>query len=166
MSSAATPTTPESIRLLTSIDKKLDALIALIAAKGASVAPAVQPGSPASRPASEYEMTGEYGDPVVKMKDPKNWTGPTMQGRKFSECPPEYLDMVADRLEYFAMKSAETNELANNGKPKADYQALDARRSRGWAARLRAGWKPPADATPSGWSNTTTPFDDDPEIQL
>ena len=142
-------TVPTAVDYLKSIDKKLEALLAL-AQKAPSAAPAAAAGAaPGVRLATDYEMSGEYGDPVVKMKDPKSWTGPTMAGRKFSECPPEYLDMVADRLEYFAAKAEETNELASNGKPKAEYNRLDARRARGWATRLRAGWEPPAGVAPA-----------------
>ena len=63
-----------------------------------------------------------------------------MQGRRFSECPPEYLDLVANRLDYFAGQ--------NDGEPgpeaakKARWNRLDASRARGWAARIRAGYKP------------------------
>jgi hypothetical protein len=51
-----------------------------------------------------------------------------------SECPPAYLDLVASRLDYFAAKEEDAK--------KARYNRLDASRARGWAARLRNGWKP------------------------
>ncbi len=80
-------------------------------------------------------LSGQYGDPIVKAKDPRDWTGDPMKGRKFSECQPEYLDMLAERYDYFASK--ETDQV------KAGYAVKDAQRARGWAARLRAGWTAP-----------------------
>lgn len=58
-----------------------------------------------------------------------------MTGRTFSECPPEYLDLLADRFDYFAGKEPDEK--------KAGYNRLDARRARAWAARLRSGWNRP-----------------------
>lgn len=118
------PTDPrvETIRLLTSIDATLKLLLAAMTnSNGAH--------------ASDADLDGQYGDPVVKAKDPKNWAGETMSGRKFSECTPAYLDQVADRAEHFAQKNA-----AAGDDKKAGYDRRDALRARGWAARLRAGW--------------------------
>jgi hypothetical protein len=67
-----------------------------------------------------------------------------MTGRAFSECPPEYLDMVADRLDYFSSQLGDSDD----EKKKRKYNTLDAARARGWAARLRSGWTPPAPAAP------------------
>jgi hypothetical protein len=113
------------ILLLCSIDASLKALVA-------------RQDAPASAPAiaSDRDLDGPYGDPVVKAKDPRDWTGPTMVGRKLSECPAEYLDMVAERLDYFC--STNTGETEDD-KKKLKYQRLDASRARGWAARIRAG---------------------------
>ena len=80
-------------------------------------------------------LSGTHGDPIVRAKDPNDWTGDSMKGRQFSECPPAYLDMLADRFDYFAGR--ETDE------KKAGYNRLDARRARGWAARIRGGWTAP-----------------------
>lgn len=86
--------------------------------------------------AMKVDLDSQHGDPIVKAKDPRDWTGDPMIGRKFSECPPEYLDMVADRLDYFASREEDAK--------KKNYNLLDAARARGWAARIRAGYKPPA----------------------
>src|SRR4051812_5509778 len=48
---------------------------------------------------------GQHGDPLIKAKDPRDWAGDSMKGRKFSECPPEYLDLLAARYDYFAEKA-------------------------------------------------------------
>lgn len=90
----------------------------------------------APAPAPPVSLDGPHGDPIVKTKDPRDWTGDTMTGRTFSQCPPAYLDLLASRYDYFAEK--ETDE------KKRRYNTLDAARARGWAARIRAGYQPPA----------------------
>ena len=139
---------PETLALLRSIDASLKSLVARQVPAQAS------PPSPAAV-ASDRDLDGPYGDPVIKAKDPRDWTGPTMAGRKFSECPAEYLELLAERYDYFAAKADETNEVAANGKPKSHYSRLDAARARGWAARIRAGGvKPAAAAAPApGWAD-------------
>jgi hypothetical protein len=77
------------------------------------------------------DLDGPHGDPEVKAKDPRDWTGAPMKGRKFSECPAEYLDMLADRFDYFAEREEDAK--------KAGYDRLDAARARGWAERVRNG---------------------------
>jgi hypothetical protein len=92
------------------------------------------------------DLDGKYGDPVVKAKDPRDWAGPSMIGRKFSECPAEYLELLADRYVYFAEKNDENDEKTDKGVPKSKYALADAARCRGWAARIRSGAHvPPAD---------------------
>lgn len=115
--------------LLRSIDASLKAIVARQAPAGG--APATAAGV-----ASDADLDGKWGDPVVKAKDPRDWTGAPMQGRKFSECPAEYLDMVADRLDYFTSQNPGATE---EDQKKIRYQRLDAARARGWAARIRAG---------------------------
>lgn len=117
----------ESIRLLRSIDSSLKSLLAL------------QGGA---RQTERVDLDGTHGDPVVKAKDPRDWTGEPMKGRKFSECPPDYLDMVAERFDYFASKEPDEK--------KAKYNRLDAARARGWAQRLRAGWQPSSEPQNAG----------------
>jgi|SRR5579872_5087298 len=98
--------------------------------------------------ASDADLDGKYGNPEVKAKSPRDWTGESMQGKRFSECPAPYLDLVASRLDYFADQNvASENE---DDRKKARFNKLDAARARGWAARIRAGYVPPAvDAFPS-----------------
>lgn len=105
-------------------------------------------GKPA---ASDADLDGPHGDPEVKAKDPRDWSGEPMKGRKFSECPPEYLDMIADRLDYFTSQLGDSDE----DKKKRGYNVKDAARARGWASRLRAGWKAPA---PAPLTDTNNPF--------
>ena len=72
------------------------------------------------------------GDPTVKF-DPKFWKQESWIGRTFSQCPPEYLDMHAHMLDYFAKKDSANPEKAKD----AIWRAKDAARARGWAERLR-----------------------------
>lgn len=112
----------ESINLLRSIDATLKGILrALSASTGAAIA-------------SDADLDGPHGDPAIKAKDPRDWSGPPMTGRRFSECPPEYLDLLADRFDYFASKEEDAK--------KARYNQLDASRARGWAQRIRSGRVP------------------------
>ena len=94
--------------------------------------------------ASDGELDSERGNPIVKAKSPRDWGGDDMTGRRFSECPPAYLDLVASRLDYFAEQNAASSEMAD--KQKAGWNRKDAALARGWAQRIRAGYVSPAAA--------------------
>lgn len=107
------------------------------------------------RIATDKEMTGKYGDPVVRSM-PKFWTGADYKGKKYSECPPELLDQVADQQEWVANKADEKSEHTDDGKPIAPFRRNDAAKARGWAQRMRkGGWTPPAPAAqePASWAS-------------
>lgn len=110
----------ETIALLTSIDASLRELLALSKSKRAREMP--------------VDLDGPHGNPEIKAKDPRDWSGPPMTGKRMSECPATYLDLLAERYDYFASK--ETDEKNKR------YAVLDGARARGWAARVRAGYKP------------------------
>lgn len=133
----------EVLAVLKSIDASLKSLLAFNLATGQR---APEPTAPAV--ASDRDLDSQHGDPEIKARDPRDWTGPTMKGRKFSQCPAEYLDMVAERLDYFCSQNAGATE---EDQKKLRYQRLDASRARGWAKRIRAGWKPAAPA--DGWGD-------------
>lgn len=116
----------ESIRLLASIDATLKALLLVMSEK--------RNDAPYTSNIPDHILDGPHGDPIVKAKDPRDWSGGPMSGKRFSECPAAYLDLVADRLDYFASKEEDPT--------KKRYNELDAKRARGWAARLRAGYVP------------------------
>ena len=103
--------------------------------------PAAAPGA-GGGVASDADLDGPYGNPEVKAKSPRDWTGESMTGRRFSQCPPEYLDLVASRLDYFAEQNAASDH--EDERKKARFNRLDAARARGWAARLRNGYVAPA----------------------
>lgn len=128
-----------TVQLLTSIDATLKALVNALSQKNTFVG---QGPAPATM-APTVDLDGKWGDPVIKSKPPRDWVGPDMMGKRMSECPPAYLDMVADRCEYFARKNDEVGAKdEKNGKPKSDYDRRDAAKARAWAARLRSGWTP------------------------
>lgn len=119
------PTDPRVLALLTSIDAGIQRLCSAL--------------PPA--PANDRLCDGPHGDPVVRASDPREWTGESMKGRRFSECPAAYLDLLAERFDYFASKEEDAK--------KQKYNLLDASRARAWAARVRNGWTAPASAPSS-----------------
>ena len=147
-----------TLDVLKSIDQSLRTLV-VIAQKKAEARVTTAASKPGPAVASDHDLDGQYGDPVVKAKDPRDWTGEPMNGRRFSECPPEYLEMVAERLDYFAGQAEASGELATNGKPAAQYKRLDAARARGWAKRIREGTHVPAKAP-----DTATDWESDPDV--
>ena len=116
----------ESLALLRSMDATLKNILAVMGKERSH--------PPVSASAPNVDLDGQHGDPIVKAKSPRDWSGPVQAGKRFSQCPPEYLLMVADRLDYFTSQLGGSDE----DKKKARYNALDAARARGWAARLRA----------------------------
>lgn len=87
--------------------------------------------------ASDKDLDSKYGDPEIRF-DPKDWTGDSCKGLRMSECPAEFLDMIAETFDYFARKAEDEHE-HYNGKPTAPLKRKDAARARGWARRVRAG---------------------------
>jgi len=154
----------DALRVLQQIDAKLGILVGLLSMQQANPVPApVNPFNqprPAFKPvgqdrpdvprvASDADLNSQYGDPEVRAKSPRDWTGASQQGKHFSECPAEYLDLVAERLEYFAGQN-EMEEGDQEAAKKARWNRLDASRARGWAARIRAGYKPTHPAAVDG----------------
>ena len=118
----ATATVSESVQLLHSIDASLKALVM-----------ATVPQRPV-----KVDIDGPHGDPVLKARDPRDWTGESMVGRTMSRCPAEYLDLLADRYDYFAGNETDPK--------KANYNRLDSARARAWAVRIREEGVEPAKA--------------------
>jgi hypothetical protein len=109
--------------------------------------------------ASERDMDGEYGNPTIK-KDPPRWNvdvNGSFAGCSYSECPPEYLDVVATFKDWLADKDEASGAKDAKGRPKSQWSRKDARLARGWAKRKRDGWNDgggnrsaPAPEAPSG----------------
>lgn len=123
-----------------------DRVVALIEEQNTllrAILQALSPDAPAARGAagavaSDRDLDGQYGNPEVRT-DPKRWNGPTFKGRRYSECSPEFLDVLAEFLEWQGQQSDRKNERTNNNKPVGDYRRQDAARARGWAKRIREG---------------------------
>lgn len=142
----------EALDILRSIDSTLKQLLAL---------------SKVAKPkevASDSDLDGKYGDPEIKAADPRDWTGPSMKGRKFSECSSEYLMLVADRFDYFAEVAERENKVTNTGKPLAPYNRRDAARARGWAKRVREGWR--SAGAPAGYQAPAPSWENAPREPL
>lgn len=126
------------------IERKLDQLLAKMG-NGASAGAAASGGSRGAAPpasaggeiATDADLDSTRGNPEVRFS-PKRWSGADMKGRRYSECEPEFLDMLAETLDWFASKDDEANAVDKNGNPKSKWGRLDASRARGWSRRLRA----------------------------
>lgn len=116
----------ETLARLASIDVTLKAILLVLSEKRNT--------APSAETVPDRVLDSPHGDPDVRQKDPRDWSGPTMKGKRFSQCPPDYLELLAERYDYFAGNEQDAK--------KAGYNRLDAQRARGWAARLRNGWTP------------------------
>lgn len=133
--------TDAMMKLLEDIDRNVKALLARGASSGGSSRSAAPPV------ADDRDLDGKYGDEEVKFS-PRDWAGPSMRGRRMSQCPPEFLDALASAFDYFAKKNDANGEETDKGTPKSVFDRRAAARARGWAKRLREGWRPagpPAD---------------------
>jgi hypothetical protein len=138
----------EVLQVLRSIDNSLKELVLIARQKRGGGAAASS-----SAPAPDRDLDGKYGDPVVKFH-PRDWHGQECKGLKFSQCPVDFLDMLAETFDYFADKAEKSGETTTAGKPVAPYKRQDAARARGWAARLRSGtFKPQANGSADGWGD-------------
>ena len=108
---------------------KVDALMAHLGMHGNAAARGNGP-APSGDVADLADIQGQYGDVKIRM-NPKRWTGEPMKGCTASQCPPDFLDVFAEQLEYFAGRQEDPK--------KADYDRRDARRCRRWAIEIRGG---------------------------
>lgn len=136
----------ESLELLRRIAKDVADIKAAMAASVGASAVALGMKGPSSSSggagavANDAELDGQYGDPQIR-NDPRRWAGESFVGCKFSETTPEYLDCYAEFKEWQAGKDEASGAKDTKGRSKANWAWKDARLARGWAARLRAGWK-------------------------
>jgi hypothetical protein len=124
------------LAVLSSIDGSLKRMASGGAAFAASGAAQAGP-----EVANDRDLDGKYGNEKVAM-NPRDWSGPSMKGKQMSECPPEFLDVLASTCDWFAAKNDRDKIVDNAGNPKSRYDRRTAARARGWAKRLRSGWKP------------------------
>lgn len=122
-------TSNEAIALLRSIDSGIKQLLKQQGSNGTA----------AVMVAEDRDLDGQYGNPTVKF-NPRDWNGESCKGRAMSDCPAEFLDMLAETFEYFARKADADGEETSSGKPVGPYKRKDAARARGWAQRVRNGY--------------------------
>jgi hypothetical protein len=123
------------------------------ALKGGAHAPSAAGGQPAAggpKVASNAELNGPNGDPVVKFP-PKQWKGENFKGKHFSECSAEFLLVHAEFLEWKGANPLPGKETY------AKYDLLDAARARGWAAQPEIPDDAPAAGT-IGDDSDSIPF--------
>ena len=118
----------QTLALLTEIRDGIRQLVALQQGGGAS----------SGAVASDRDLDSKYGDPEVRMRV-RDWSGPDMKGKRYSQCPAEFLELLAEALEWVASKADAAGEKTDSGKPVSYYRRADAARARGWSARIRAG---------------------------
>jgi hypothetical protein len=121
------PENEEVLAALRFVHREIAALRGEVAKllSGAAQAPA----APAVAP--DHDLDGPHGDEDVK-RDPPRWKGAPTAPCRMSECPPGYLDELA---EFFDFKASSPRA----GKEKyVPYDRKSAARARGWAARKRA----------------------------
>jgi hypothetical protein len=100
------------------------------------------------------DIEGQYGDPKIG-RMPKNWKGDNFEGKRASQCTPEFLDFWANFLDWKADNPrAGKEQYAKNDR-------RDARRCRRWALEIREGRvrqeAPPDGGYPSDWDNDGPP---------
>jgi hypothetical protein len=137
----------------------LEARLAAVEARLAGGGGASATGSTAEGAvASARELDGEWGDPVVK-KDPKRWLeqgGDPYAGCHMSECPSDYLRILASLFDWMASKDEEQGKTYTNKKgenvPTAPLNRRSAAKARGWAERNagKTHETPPPPHPPSG----------------
>lgn len=101
-------------------------------------------------------------DPKVSFC-PKNWKGEDLKGRKFSECPAKFLDILAHALVYIAGKERDERKMWNN-EPSYKRTLQTAGQANRWALRHRlegrpddAPVRPQADVNPFAERPARTP---------
>jgi len=111
--------------------------------------------------ANDVDLDGKFGNEPIK-RDPskKYWDGDSFVGKFMNECTAEYLDAMAKYKDACAFM----NEKEGNPE-KAKYAGYDRRsasRARGWAKRIREGFRAPVstsdDLFSDGASDPDIPF--------
>lgn len=76
------------------------------------------------------DLDRDRGNPKV-LFEPRDWRGPACKGLQFSQCSPEFLEMLAEALQWAGEHPKPDKERLAAGNLK------DAARARSWARRIR-----------------------------
>jgi hypothetical protein len=107
-------------------------------------------------PAIVVDLDDKNGNPTTRF-DPRDWKGPSHKGKRFSLCPPEYLELLAKAFDYFAEQESDEK--------KKRFKLLDAARARGWAQRNRERARSTASSsTSSSPASNSTPATSDEDL--
>ncbi len=89
--------------------------------------------------ADDKLFKGPYGNPDIRVS-PKEWTGPDMKGRTFSEAPVAWLELAAEMFDRFAAKAKREGRVnEKTGKPNDWMDEQKAALARRWAQEKRKG---------------------------
>jgi hypothetical protein len=134
------------------LESRVQALETTIAAlKAVFVGGSAGVGGAGGEVATDRELDSQYGDEQVR-KSPKKWLengGHDYKGYKLSQCPADFLEEFASLQDWMASKDDESGKMyqPKGGKapyPMSRFGRKTARLARGWAKRIREGWKPKA----------------------
>jgi hypothetical protein len=106
------------------------------------------------RIATDAEMSRFKTDQKVRF-EPRDWPGDPHKGRTLIQCDPNFLDIYADQIEYFAGKAKEkvaSGTADDNAKRDAQWGELNAAQYRRLAQDMRAGKVPQAPPPPPAYS--------------
>lgn len=122
--------------MIMQLTQRLERAEGVLARIGAAFGNGIGPSSKAE--ADDSELDGRFGNPTVR-KDPKRWAGASFKGANYSDCPSDYLGVLAEYLDWTAdMDAKKPNPPCHsNGTPWFEYNRKDAARARGWARRNR-----------------------------
>ena len=142
----------EILDVLKRLEAKIDGMWAdveaiKLARSSAPTAPAASKQAPLN---DAFLDANEWADKTIQ-KDPPRWNGGSYVGRRYSQCPPDYLEVLAGYLDWKAAnprKDDAGNVLTNNkGRPWHEVDAFEAQIVRAWARRNAA--RGPAMAAPA-----------------
>lgn len=117
-------------------------------------APQANPYAAQKRIATDAEMSRFKTDQKVRL-DPRDWPGDSHKGRMLIQCDPNFLDIYAAQIEYFAGKAKEkvaAGTADDNAKRDAQWGELNAAQYRRLAADMRAGKVQQAAPPPPAYS--------------
>jgi hypothetical protein len=84
----------------------------------------------------DEELDGPRGDPSVRFP-PRSWRGENFLQKRYSQCSPEFLDMLAESLQWSVDNPPSDPEKLEKHRKYAAGNKKDAALARTWARRLR-----------------------------